>query len=59
MCWKTQRNITCLKSNSELWEQSQLVISRAVSMSKIENARVYKRIEAQQQEERRMIEKHN
>ena len=46
--------ITFLKSNRELWENSQQLISRAISMSKMENFRAYKRIEEDETEEKRM-----
>ena len=46
--------ITFLKSNRELWENSQQLISRAISMSKIKNSRAYKRMEEDEIEEKRM-----
>ena len=46
--------ITFLKSNRELWENSQQLISRTISMSKMENFRAYKRIEEDETEEKRM-----
>ena len=46
--------ITFLKSNRELWENSQQLISRAISMSKMENFRAYKRMEEDETEEKRM-----
>ena len=44
--------INFLKSNRELWENSQQLISRAISMSKIENFRVFKRMEEDKTEEK-------
>ena len=46
--------INFLKSNRELWENSQQLISRAISMSKMENSRAYKRMEEDDTEEKRM-----
>ena len=46
--------ITFLKSNRELWENLQQLISRAISMSKMENFRAYKRTEEDETEEKRM-----
>ena len=46
--------ITFLNSNRELWENSQQLISRAISMSKIENSRAYKRMEEDETEEKKM-----
>ena len=46
--------ITFLKSNREIWENSQQLISRAISMSKMENSRAYKRMEEDETEEKRM-----
>ena len=46
--------ITFLKSYSELWENPQQLTSRAISMSKIENSRAYKRMEEDETEEKRM-----
>ena len=46
--------INFLKSNRELWENSQQLISRAISMSKMENSRAYKRMEEDETEEKRM-----
>ena len=46
--------ITLLKSNRELWENSQQLISRAILMSKMENFRAYKRMEEDETEEKRM-----
>ena len=43
-----------LKSNRELWENSQQLISRAISMSKMENSRAYKRMEEDDTEEKRL-----
>ena len=43
-----------LKSNRELWENSQQLISRTISMSKMENIRAHKRIEEDETEEKRM-----
>ena len=40
--------------NRELWENSQQLISRAISMSKIENSRAYKRMEEDEAKEKRM-----
>ena len=37
--------INFLKSNREICENSQQLISRAISMSKLENSRAYKRME--------------
>ena len=51
--------ITFLKSNRELWENSQQLISRAISMSKMENSRAYKRMEEDDTEEKRMIGENN
>ena len=42
-------------SNRELWENSQQLISRAISMSKIENSRAYEWMEEDKLEERWMI----
>ena len=42
------------KSNREFWENSQQLISRAISMSKMENSRAYKRMEEDETEEMRM-----
>ena len=46
--------VTFFKSNKELWENSQQLISRAISMSKMENYRAYKRMEEDETEEKRM-----
>ena len=46
--------ITFLKSNRELWENSQQLISRAISMSKMENSRAYKRMEEDETKEKWM-----
>ena len=46
--------ITFLKGNRELWENWQQLISRAISMSKMENFRAYKRMEEDETEEKRM-----
>ena len=46
--------ITFLKSNRELWENSQQLISRAISVSKTENSRSYKRKEEDETKEKRM-----
>ena len=46
--------INFLKSNREFWENSQQLISRAISMSKMENFRAYKRMEEDETEEKRM-----
>ena len=48
--------ITYLKSNRELWENSQQIISGAIFMSRIENSRAYKRMEEDEDEveEKRM-----
>ena len=46
--------ITFLKSNRELWENSQQLISLAISMSKMENFRAYKRKEEDETEEKRI-----
>ena len=46
--------ITFLKSNRELWENSQQLISRAISMSEIENSRAFKRMEEDETEEKRI-----
>ena len=46
--------ITFLKSNRELWENSPKLISRAISMSKMENYRAYKRMEEDKPKEKRM-----
>ena len=46
--------ITFLKSNREIWENSQQLISRAISMSKTENFRAYKRMEEDETEGKRM-----
>ena len=46
--------ITFLKSNRELWENSLQLISRAISMSKMENFRAYIRMEEDETEEKRM-----
>ena len=46
--------VTFLKSNRKLWENSQQLISRAISMSKMENFRAYKRMEEDETEEKRM-----
>ena len=43
-----------MKSNRELWENSQQLISRAISMSNMENFRAYKRMEEDKTEEKRM-----
>ena len=51
--------INFLKSNRELWENSQRLISRAISMSKIENSRAYKRMEEDDTEEKRMNGENN
>ena len=45
---------TFLKSNRELWENSQQLISRAISMRKVENSRAYKRMEEDETKEKRM-----
>ena len=44
--------ITFLKSNRKLWENSQQLISRAISMSKMEIFRAYKRMEEDETEEK-------
>ena len=44
---------TFFKSNRELWENSQQLSSRAISMSKMENSRAYKSIEEDETEEKR------
>ena len=46
--------ITFLKSNREFCRNSQQLISRAISMSKIGNYRAYKRMEKDETEEERM-----
>ena len=46
--------INFLKSNREIWENSQQLISRAISMSKMKNSRVYKRMEGDETEKKRM-----
>ena len=46
--------VIILKSNRELWENSQQLISRAISMSKTENSRAYKRKEEDEPKEKRM-----
>ena len=46
--------ITFLKSNRELWENSQQLISRAISMSKIKNSCAYKRMGEDETEEKGM-----
>ena len=46
--------ITFLKSNREYWEKSLQLISRAISMSKMENVRAYKRMEEDETEEKGM-----
>ena len=46
--------ITFLKGNRELWENWQQLISRAISMSKMENFRAYRRMEEDETEEKRM-----
>ena len=46
--------ITLLESKRELWENSQQLILRAISMSKMENFRAYKRIGEDETEEKRM-----
>ena len=51
--------INFLKSNRELWEYSQQLISRAISMSKMENSRAYKRMEEDDTEEKRMNGENN
>ena len=51
--------INFLKSNRELWENSQQLISRAISMSKMENFHAYKRMEEDETEEKRMIGDNN
>ena len=51
--------INFLKSNRELWENSQQLISRAISMSKMENSRAYKRMEEDDTEEKRMNGENN
>ena len=45
---------TFLKSNKELWENSQQLISRAISMSKMEKFRACKSMEDNEIEEKRM-----
>ena len=45
--------INFLKSNRELWENSQQLISRAISISKMENFRAYKRVEEDKTKEKR------
>ena len=47
-------DINFLKSNRELWKNSQQTISRAISMSKMKNSSVYKRMEEDETEEKRM-----
>ena len=51
--------ITFLKSNRELWEKSQQLISRAISMSKMGNFHTYKRMEEDGTEEKRMNGENN
>ena len=51
--------ITFLKSNRELWENSQQLISRAISMSKMENSRAHKRMEEDDTEEKRINGENN
>ena len=51
--------ITFLKSNRELWENSQQLISRAISMSEIENSRAFKRMEEDDTGEKRMNGENN
>ena len=46
--------INFLKSNRELWENSQQLISRAISMSKMKRSRAYRRMEENETEEKRM-----
>ena len=46
--------INFLKSNREFWENSQQLISRAISMSKMVNFRAYKRMEEDETEEKIM-----
>ena len=46
--------ITFLKSNREIWKNLQPLISRAISMSKTENVRAYKRMEEDETEEKRI-----
>ena len=43
-----------MKSNKKPWENSQQLISRAISMSKTENSRAYKRMEEDETEEKCM-----
>ena len=51
---KPFEDIILLKSNRELWKNLQQLISRAISMSKMENFRAYKRMEEDETEEKRM-----
>ena len=51
--------ITFLKSNRELWKNSQQLISGAIPMSKMENSRAYKRLEEDDTEEKRMNGENN
>ena len=46
--------ITFLKINRDLWKDTQQLISRAISMSKMENFHAYKRMEEDESEEKRM-----
>ena len=46
--------ITFLKSKRELWENSQQLISRAISMSKMKKSRTYRRMEENETGEKRM-----
>ena len=43
-----------LKSNRELWENLQQLIARAISISKMENSRAYKRMEENEIKEKWM-----
>ena len=56
---KLFESITFLKSNRELWKNSQQLISRAISMSKMGNFRAYKRMEEDGTEEKRMNGENN
>ena len=51
--------INFLKSNRELWKNSQQLISGAIPMSKMENSRAYKRLEEDDTEEKRMNGENN
>ena len=48
-----------LKSNREILEHSQELISRPISTNKIENSRAYKRMEMDQIEEEKINEENN